>query len=125
MTDPIDPADVRKLMEEQLGLSRRLRDRVCDLEEERRAPLAVVGMGPRLPFGLKSPEEYWDFLWGDADALSGIPEDRPGLRAVHDPTPGRPGRSYADRGGFLGDIVGFDAEFFGISQREDKLLDPQ
>lgn len=125
MTDPMDPADVRKLMEEQLGLSRRLRDRVRELEEERHAPLAVVGMGLRLPFDLKSPEAYWDFLRGDADALSGIPEDRPGLRAVHDPTPGRPGRSYVDRAGFLGDIAGFDAEFFGISQREAKLLDPQ
>ncbi|MCX4849543.1 beta-ketoacyl synthase N-terminal-like domain-containing protein [Streptomyces sp. NBC_00893] len=125
MTDAMDPADVRKLMEEQLGLSRRLRDRVRELEEARHAPLAVVGMGLRLPGDLKSPEEYWDFLCGDADALSGIPEDRPGLRTVYDPAPGRPGRSYVDRAGFLGDIAGFDAEFFGISQREAKLLDPQ
>ncbi|MFE7001442.1 beta-ketoacyl synthase N-terminal-like domain-containing protein [Streptomyces griseus] len=125
MTDTMGPADVRKLMEDQLNLSRRLRERVRELEEEKHAPLAVVGMGLRLPSDLRSPEQYWDFLRGDATAVSGLPDDRPGLRTVYDPTPGRPGRSYVDRAGFLSDISHFDAEFFGISQREAKLLDPQ
>ncbi|MEV5976636.1 beta-ketoacyl synthase N-terminal-like domain-containing protein [Streptomyces sp. NPDC052114] len=125
MTDTMDPAALRKLMEDQLSLSRRLRERVRELEEEKHAPLAVVGMGLRLPSDLTSPQQYWDFLRGDADALSGLPADRPGLRTVYDPTPGRPGRSYVDRAGFLDDVAHFDAEFFGISQREAKLLDPQ
>ncbi|MEU8872216.1 beta-ketoacyl synthase N-terminal-like domain-containing protein [Streptomyces javensis] len=125
MTDTMDPAEIRKLMEDQLRLSRRLRERIRELEEEKHAPLAVVGMGLRLPSDLSSPEEYWHFLRGDGEALSGLPEDRPGLRAVYDPTPGKPGRSYVDRAGFLSDIAHFDAEFFGISRREARLLDPQ
>ncbi|GAA2332033.1 type I polyketide synthase [Streptomyces violaceusniger] len=125
MTDTMDPAEIRTLMEDQLRLSRRLRERIRELEEEKHAPLAVVGMGLRLPPDLSSPEEYWDFLRGDGVALSGLPEDRPGLRAVYDPTPGKPGRSYVDRAGFLNDIAHFDAEFFGISRREARLLDPQ
>src|SRR6478735_5675471 len=48
-----------------------------------------------------------------------------GLRAVHHPVPGKPGRSYVDRAAFLADIAHFDAEFFGISRREAELLDPQ
>ncbi|MEU4116038.1 beta-ketoacyl synthase N-terminal-like domain-containing protein [Kitasatospora sp. NPDC028055] len=112
-------------MEDQLKLSHRLRNRVRELEEERHAPLAVVGTALRLPGGLDSPDSYWEFLRGSGTAYSEIPEDRPGLRAVHDPVPGRPGRSYVDRAGFLTDISHFDAEFFGISRREAKLLDPQ
>ncbi|MFI9154599.1 beta-ketoacyl synthase N-terminal-like domain-containing protein [Streptomyces sp. NPDC053367] len=121
----MDSSQVRKLMEEQLKLSRRLQARIRELEAEKHAPLAVVGMGLRLPGGIDTPDGYWDFLCEDRTALTGIPEDRPGLRAVHDPVPGRPGRSYVDRAGFLDDIADFDADFFGISHREAKLLDPQ
>jgi acyl transferase domain-containing protein len=121
----MDEEGIRRLMEDQLRHSRRLRTRIRELEQERHAPLAVVGMALRLPGGLDSPEAYWDFLRGDGTAYGPIPEDRPGLRAVYDPVPGRPGRSYVDQAGFLDDIAHFDAEFFGISQREARLLDPQ
>jgi acyl transferase domain-containing protein len=123
--DTVDSAEIRALMEDQLKLSRRLRARVRELEDARHAPVAVVGMGLRLPPGINSPDAYWDFLRGDGTAVSSIPEDRPGLRSVYDPTPGKPGRSYVDRAGFLSDIAHFDADFFGISTREARLLDPQ
>ncbi|WP_218040187.1 beta-ketoacyl synthase N-terminal-like domain-containing protein [Actinomadura sp. WMMB 499] len=120
-----DTAEIRRLMEDQLKLSRRLRARVAELEGAARAPLAVVGMGLRLPGGLRTPDDFWDFLLEEDTALSGLPEERPGLRAVYDPRVGRPGRSYVDRAGFLDDIASFDADFFGVSHREAKLLDPQ
>ncbi|MDJ1133665.1 beta-ketoacyl synthase N-terminal-like domain-containing protein [Streptomyces iconiensis] len=121
----MEPERIRQLMEEQLKHSRRLQARVRELEERPHAPLAVTGMSLRLPGGLDTPDAYWDFLRGEGTADSQIPEDRPGLREVFDPVPGKPGRSYVDRAGFLSDIAHFDAEFFGISQREAKLLDPQ
>ncbi|WUH89158.1 polyketide synthase [Streptomyces sp. NBC_00433] len=121
----MDADQIRRLMEDQLKHSRRLQARIRELEDERHAPLAVVGMALRLPGGLDSPDAYWDFLRGDGTAYRPIPEDRPGLRAVYDPVPGKPGRSYVDQAGFLDDIAHFDADFFGISQREAKLLDPQ
>jgi acyl transferase domain-containing protein len=112
-------------MEEQLRLSRRLKARIRELEGTARTPLAVVGMALRFPTALRSPEEFWDFLCGDGSAVTAIPADRPGLRAAFDPRLGRPGRSYVDRAAFLDDIQHFDADFFGISQREADLLDPQ
>ncbi|MDT0473609.1 beta-ketoacyl synthase N-terminal-like domain-containing protein [Streptomyces sp. DSM 41014] len=125
MSEAMDTAAVRALMEDQLRLSRRLRARVAELEDAAHAPVAVVGMGLRLPPAINSPEAYWEFLRGTDSALSGIPADRPGLRAVHDPSPGRLGRSYVDRAAFLTSIADFDAGFFGISRREARLLDPQ
>ncbi|MEV4518462.1 beta-ketoacyl synthase N-terminal-like domain-containing protein [Dactylosporangium sp. NPDC049525] len=120
----VELEQLRHLMEEQLRLSRTLKHRVAELEGARRAPLAVVGLGLRLPGGLNTPEAYWDFLNSDHTAVSPIPDDRPGLRAVHDPA-GGPGKSYVDKAGFLGGIAEFDAGFFGISQREAEALDPQ
>ncbi|MFB8029012.1 beta-ketoacyl synthase N-terminal-like domain-containing protein [Streptomyces sp. NPDC056465] len=125
MSDDLSTDSVRALMEDQLRLSQRLRARVAELEDERHAPVAVVGMGLRLPPAINTPQEYWEFLCGTGTALSDVPEDRPGLRAAYDPTPGRSGRSYVRHAGFLGDIARFDADFFGISQREARLLDPQ
>jgi acyl transferase domain-containing protein len=121
----VDSAEIRALMEEQLKLSRRLQARVRELERQRSAPMAVVGMGLRQPGNLRTPEEFWEFLRQGGSAVSEIPADRTGIRAVYDPAPGRPGRSYVDRAGFLSDIAGFDADFFGISEREAKVLDPQ
>ncbi|PZH08066.1 beta-ketoacyl synthase [Streptomyces sp. NTH33] len=121
----MEPAQIRQLMEEQLKHSRRLQARIRELEDRRHAPLAVVGMSLRLPGGLDTPEAYWDWLRAEGTADSEIPAERPGLRAVYDPVPGRPGHSYVERAGFLSDISHFDADFFGISQREAKLLDPQ
>ncbi|UWZ59661.1 beta-ketoacyl synthase [Dactylosporangium aurantiacum] len=115
---------LRHLMEEQLRLSRTLKTRVAELEGARRAPLAVVGLGLRLPGGLSTPEAYWDFLNSDHTAIGPIPADRPGLRAAYDPA-GGPGKSYVDQAGFLTGIADFDAGFFGISNREAEALDPQ
>lgn len=117
--------NLRALVEKQLAQSRRLKARLRELENETRAPIAVIGMGLRLPGGIATPEDYWRFLCGETDALSDIPNDRPGLRAVYDARPDRPGRSYVKRAGFLDDVAGFDAKFFGVSQREAEALDPQ
>ncbi|MGG7517818.1 beta-ketoacyl synthase N-terminal-like domain-containing protein [Allorhizobium undicola] len=117
--------DLRKIIEEQLALSRRLKARIQALEAGQRAPLAIVGMGFRFPGGLDRPQAYWDFLTGEGDALSDIPDNRPGLKAAYDPRADQPGASYVKRAGFLADVEHFDAKFFGISAREAEALDPQ
>ena len=121
----METTDLRTLVEEQLRLSHRLRARIRELEAERAAPLAVVGTALRFPGGVTTPEQYWELLTGPASGPQEIPTDRPGLRSVHHPEVGRPGRSYVERAGFLADVASFDPDFFGISQREAESLDPQ
>ncbi|WP_344840173.1 type I polyketide synthase, partial [Actinocorallia longicatena] len=88
-------------------------------------PIAVVGLGCRFPGGIDGPASFWDFLMARGDAVGEVPDGR--WDAFDDGSP-----EIADllenvtrRGGFLDDIAGFDAQFFGITPREAAVMDPQ
>ena len=88
-------------------------------------PIAVIGMGCRLPGDIVGPESYWDFLVRGGDGISEVPADRWDADEFYDPDPSAPGRMTTKWGGFISDVAGFDAEFFGISPREAQATDPQ
>ncbi|MFF8018097.1 beta-ketoacyl synthase N-terminal-like domain-containing protein [Streptomyces sp. NPDC007929] len=82
-------------------------------------PVAVVGVGCRLPGGVHGPEDYWRLLHDGVDAIRRVPEDR-----WRDFTAFPPADAPV-YGGYLDDIAGFDAEFFRITPREAAVMDPQ
>ncbi|WP_433201247.1 type I polyketide synthase [Nocardia sp. CA-107356] len=87
---------------------------------------AIVGIGCRFPGGIDSPGTFWDFLVRKGDGIVEVPADRWSLDKFYDPDPEAPGRMYTRRGGFLTQSLWeFDADFFGISQREASIMDPQ
>ncbi|ABL04449.1 sulfolipid-1 biosynthesis phthioceranic/hydroxyphthioceranic acid synthase [Mycobacterium ulcerans] len=88
-------------------------------------PVAIIGMGCRLPGGVDSPEKLWESLLRGDDLVSEIPPDRWDVDDYYDPEPGVPGRTVSRWGGFIDDVAGFDAEFFGVSEREATSIDPQ
>jgi acyl transferase domain-containing protein/thioesterase domain-containing protein len=84
--------------------------------------IAVVGVGCRLPGGIASAADYWRLLSDGVDAVGTLPEGRwDGFASPGDPAVGEIGR----HGGFLSDLAGFDAEFFGIAPSEAAAMDPQ
>ncbi|MEI6702305.1 MAG: aminotransferase class III-fold pyridoxal phosphate-dependent enzyme, partial [Deltaproteobacteria bacterium] len=89
--------------------------------------IAVVGIGCRFPGKADSPEAFWALLENGVDAVTEVPADRWNAADWYDPDPSASGKSYTDRGAFLGldELKEFDASFFGISPIEAASLDPQ
>ncbi|MCM3301802.1 AMP-binding protein, partial [Streptomyces pseudogriseolus] len=89
-------------------------------------PIAIVAMGCRLPGGTRTPEDFWNLLVAETDAVGPLPEDRGwDLDRLLDDEGAGGGKSSARQGAFLDGAGTFDAAFFGISPREALAMDPQ
>ena len=85
-------------------------------------PIAIVGLHCRLP-GAEGADAAWRLFLEGGHGFRRI--DRFDVDALHDPTPGQPGRVYVRDAALLDDLRGFDAPFFSIPAREAEALDPQ
>ncbi|MFJ5992223.1 type I polyketide synthase [Lentzea sp. NPDC092896] len=90
-----------------------------------RVPIAVVGMSCRLAGGVASPDDFWRMLADGREAISEVPAERWAEYAEASAANAATLRRTTRWGGFLDDIAGFDAEFFGVLPREAELMDPQ
>ncbi|WP_438942104.1 beta-ketoacyl synthase N-terminal-like domain-containing protein [Mycobacterium tuberculosis] len=77
-------------------------------------PVAVIGVGCRFPGDIDGPERLWDFLTEKKCAMTAYP-DRGFTNAG----------TFAESGGFLKDVAGFDNRFFDIPPDEALRMDPQ
>uniref|UniRef100_UPI0012EA68CF beta-ketoacyl synthase N-terminal-like domain-containing protein n=1 Tax=Actinokineospora pegani TaxID=2654637 RepID=UPI0012EA68CF len=103
-------------VEVPLAALRALQSRAAELEARHSEPIALVAQACRVP-GADTPEGFWDLLAQGRDAIGPFPARWAALD-LYDPDPEATGKSYSREGGFLSDVEGFDAEFFGISRRE-------
>lgn len=96
-------------------------------------PVAICGMACRLPGGIGSPSELWDFLLAKGDARSEVPETRFSLAGHYqDPSKSKghrkPGTTVARHGYFLDstvDLGALDTSFYPMPKSEVEQLDPQ
>ena len=89
-------------------------------------PIAILGMGCRFPGGVTSPDDLWQMLSEERDAISEFPTDRGwNLDALFGPDADAPGATYVRAGSFVDAVGDFDAAFFGISPHEAQAMDPQ
>ncbi|MEL7047701.1 MAG: beta-ketoacyl synthase N-terminal-like domain-containing protein, partial [Pseudomonadota bacterium] len=89
-------------------------------------PIAIIGMDGVFP-GSQDLQDFWRHIESGDDLIGEIPADRWPLDGFFEAgTSSRTtGLSYAKWGSFLDDVDTFDSQFFGISPKEAKLMDPQ
>lgn len=90
-------------------------------------PVAICGIGLRLPGGSSTPQEFWEFLVNKGDARGRVPTSRYNVSAYHDPAK-RPTTVATEYGYFLDDEVklgAMDSSRFSMSRAELEFADPQ
>ena len=121
------PPDRRALITEALKKIDDLSARLEIAEKGDTEPIAVVGMGCRLPGGVNNPAQYWRLLQDGASGIVRVPAQRWDADAYYSADHTVPGTICSREGGFLTSWQPdeFDADFFGISPREADGMDPQ
>ncbi|WP_410638385.1 SDR family NAD(P)-dependent oxidoreductase [Amycolatopsis sp. lyj-346] len=88
------------------------------------ADVAIVGAALRLP-GARTIDEFWANLAEGRSLIREVPPRR-WRAADHAGDPRRDGdKTSSVWGGFVDDVECFDADFFHVSPREARLMDPQ
>ena len=89
-------------------------------------PIAIVGIGCRLPAGVTNTTELWKLLVEGRNVWSAVPADRYNEAAFYHPNPDNKGTTNHRGGHFISqDVAAFDAGFFNISPIEAQAMDPQ
>ncbi|WP_280187902.1 MULTISPECIES: beta-ketoacyl synthase N-terminal-like domain-containing protein [Nocardia] len=106
---------------------RRTRSQQTEFDGAARAaePIAVIGMSCRFAGGADSPEALWRLLIDEIDAVADEPPPGRWSGDYRGSDRAAAGKTVSVAGGYLADVAGFDAEFFGITPREAADMDPQ
>jgi phthiocerol/phenolphthiocerol synthesis type-I polyketide synthase B len=120
-------SDRRAIITDALRKIDDLSARLAIAEKGDTEPIAVVGMGCRLPGGVHHPDEYWKLLRDGRSGIVRVPSERWDADAYYNADHTVPGTICTREGGFLTSWKPdeFDAEFFGISPLEAAAMDPQ
>jgi acyl transferase domain-containing protein/acyl carrier protein len=121
----LDEATDRELVLQSLRHIKKLRHEIEVERGARTEPIAIVGIGCRFPGGADSPAKFWSLLQEGFDAVADMGDRRWVMDEVFDPNPQAAGKMYTRRAALLDQIDQFDAELFGISDREAEAMDPQ
>ena len=106
-------------------LAAELQEKLEAEQSAARQPVAIIGVGCRLPGGGDSVETFAEMLAKGTDAIEEVETFRWDAKSLYDPDPDALGKTSSRWGGFLKNIDLFDPGFFGIAPREAQRLDPQ
>src|SRR3546814_20385871 len=93
MTDP----DIREKQRTVL-LLRQMQAKLDAAERRAREPVAVIGLGCRMPGGSDGHAALWENPEAGPDAVPEVPQERWADDAVYDPQPAGPGKTQTRRG---------------------------
>ncbi|WP_197377459.1 type I polyketide synthase [Mycolicibacterium baixiangningiae] len=120
-------ADRRAIITEALNKIDDLSARLEIAEHGETEPIAVVGIGCRLPGEVNTPDQFWQFLQDGRSGVVRVPPERWDADAFYSADRTVPGTICTTDGGFITSWKPdqFDAEHFSIAPREAEAMDPQ
>ncbi|MES2673577.1 MAG: type I polyketide synthase [Pseudomonadota bacterium] len=86
--------------------------------------IAIIGMDCQFP-GASNVQEFLNVICEKKDVVIEIPAERWDVDKYYDERVATPGKMSTRWGGFINDVDKFDADFFSVSRREAKTIDPQ
>lgn len=89
-------------------------------------PIAIIGMGMRLPGGVSTGEDFWNLIVNKQDARCRVPLDRYNTDGFSS-AKSRKETVATEYGYFLKDVnyKTFDTSFFDVNHHEVQMMDPQ
>jgi acyl transferase domain-containing protein len=96
------------------------------MTQQKQVPIAICGMGMRLPGSINNASALYDFLLNKKDARGPVPKNRFNNNGFYSQY-GKPGTLPIDHGYWLDqiDLSNFDGSLFSMSSAEIEKLDPQ
>lgn len=95
-------------------------------QDIKQVPIAICGMGMRLPGGIHNDTALYDFLINKGDARTEFGKDRFNIDAYYSPHSGKQGTISSKHGYFINDVdlANFDVGMFSITPAEAEQIDP-
>ena len=125
MEESFKETSYKELLKEGLVELRTLRKKVENFETKKSEPIAIIGIGCKLPNKANNHKLFWEFLKAEKSSVSKIPEDRWNIEQYYAEDRNLNNKIYTRYGNFIDKIDKFDSSFFGLSPRESKAMDPQ
>src|SRR5438128_10682274 len=86
-------SDHARLLAEALLAIQTLKSELARLQLANREPIAVIGIGCRLPGDVSSPDDFWTLLENGLDGIVEIPPDRWHIDSYYDTAPDARGQA--------------------------------
>ena len=117
--------EAARFIGEQLGLGQARAAEAIAVAPMSAAPVAIVGIGLRVPGDVTDLDGLYRLLEGEVDTVGFVPIDRWDAEALYDSDPDAAGKTYVREAAFVKGVELFDPGFFNISPREAERIDPQ
>lgn len=99
-----------------IHLEKQVEEPVTEYIDREREPIAIIGMQGAFPHS-ENLDEFWNNLSEGKKMITEVPIERFDWKEFENPT--------MRWGGFLSEVDKFDADFFGITEKDAQAMDPQ